>query len=172
MPDSESHDEDVKQIAALPKLETLRLSSPHLTDAALAHLANSETLRHLILFDTPITDAGLRAVGRETLACRAASVVAGLTGVRLAVDSPVEHEVSRSDDPERQAEDERVQIRRARAVMDAFVPSPATRVRDTARERHMARRLESLRLWGDVVAVVGHGHLDPLVDRLTGDGVV
>jgi hypothetical protein len=37
----------------------LRIASPHITDAGMAHLANLQHLRYLHLLDAPINDAGL-----------------------------------------------------------------------------------------------------------------
>jgi pheromone shutdown protein TraB len=110
---------------------------------------------------------GLRSVTHTAMVCRGASVLAGLTDVRLEVASPTTYDCERTDDPGAQAADERAQISRARAVLDAFEPSRAARFRDDTREAHMADRLAGLD--GDVVAVLGHDHLDPVAERLRAD---
>ena len=59
----ELDDEDlahlVMRLAAFPHLTTLRLKSPKITDAGLAHLTSLSELRSLTLENAAITDAGL-----------------------------------------------------------------------------------------------------------------
>ncbi len=109
---------------------------------------------------------GLASVTKNAVKCRLAGSLALMTSIRLEVDSPVTYSIGRTDGPERQAENERRQIARARAVMDAFEPSRAACFSDDVRESHMADRLDRLRHDGDVVAVVGRHHLDPVADML------
>ena len=109
---------------------------------------------------------GLTSVTRNALRCRFAASLAAATGVRVEVDSPVAYAADRTDGPRRQAEDERRQIDRARAVMDAFEPSRGASLGDDVREAHMADRLDDLRPEGDVVAVVGRHHLDRVAELL------
>jgi len=109
---------------------------------------------------------GLYSVSKDAVRCRLAGTIAALTSVRLEVNTPLVYEVTRDDDPAIQAADERTQVRRARAVMDAFEPSRAVQFRDTTREAHMADQLIRLRQHGNVVAVVGRGHLDAVIDRV------
>ena len=109
---------------------------------------------------------GLLSVSKHAVACRIAASFDEPAATRLAGNSPVEHEVGRDDDPERQAADERTQIRRAKSVLSTFGKSTPVQLRDQTREAHMAARLESLRRKGTVVAVVGVDHLEPLVERL------
>ncbi|MDZ7688276.1 MAG: hypothetical protein U5J64_06055 [Halobacteriales archaeon] len=109
---------------------------------------------------------------KHAFVCRIASGVSAKTSVRLEVDSPVEHGTDRSDTAEVQARDERGQIRRSRAFMNAFRSADATRASrfgDEVREEHMADRLSELRVDKDVVAVVGISHLDPVAENLSGD---
>lgn len=108
----------------------------------------------------------LRSITGRAVLCRLAATMAGVTGLRLEVDDPVSHDVRWSDDPSSQAADEREQVRRARAVTAVFGRTDAVRLREGAREEHMADRLCSLRRAGDVVAVVGIDHLDSLAERL------
>lgn len=109
----------------------------------------------------------LAAVTRHALVCRLAGALAARTGLRLEVDSPVTHDAHWTDDPRDQAGDERAQIRRARTIEEVFEQSDTTRVRDVTREEQMANRLAAHRREGDVVAVVGVAHLDPVARRST-----
>jgi pheromone shutdown protein TraB len=109
---------------------------------------------------------GLLVVARTALVCRLAATLAALTSLRVEVDSPVVYDGVPSDDPARQAADEREHIVGAHSVLDALSPPRAVRFRDETREAHMAERLRELREGDDVVAVVGYGHLDGLVERL------
>lgn len=106
------------------------------------------------------------SVGKHAVACRVAALFGSPAAARLAVDAPVEHDVTERDDPERQAADEAAQIRRARAVLGAFGKPDPVAVRDETREAHMADRVASLRERGDVVAVVGVDHLAAIAERL------
>jgi len=110
--------------------------------------------------------AGAASAGRQAIRCRLGATLASHTSRSPSVRNGVTHDCGPDDDPETQAADERRQIDRARAVMDAFEPSRAAQFRDETREAHMAARLRGLRGEGDVVAVVGHGHLTSLADRL------
>ncbi|WP_050033404.1 hypothetical protein [Halorubrum halophilum] len=106
------------------------------------------------------------SVTKNALRCRLAGSIAAVTSIRMEVDSPVTYATDRTDGPDRQAENERRQIERARAVMDAFEPSRAVAFGDDVREAHMADQLAGFRNDGDVVAVVGRHHLDPVTEQL------
>ena len=120
--------------------------------------ASIETLRGVL--------DGLATVTKNALRCRLAGSLAAATSIRLEVDSPVTYATDRTDAAEEQAANERAQIDRARAVLDAFEPSRAASFGDDVREAHMADRLADLRRDGDVVAVVGRHHLDRIAERL------
>lgn len=90
--------------------------------------------------------------------------VAALAG-RSAVDTAVEQDCRWSDEPHEQADDEWAQYRRSVAVSSALGAPKAVRLRDSVREAHMAARLAEFGTGSVVVAVVGLGHLEPLVDR-------
>ncbi|MFB6141582.1 MAG: hypothetical protein ABEJ26_14250 [Halosimplex sp.] len=109
---------------------------------------------------------GVASVSKTAAACRFAAALTERTGLRIAVGDPTSHDVSRTDAPDEQAASEARQIRTATAVLDAFEKPPASRLRSETREAHMAGRLRDLRTRGNVVAVVGLGHFDPLLDRL------
>ena len=105
--------------------------------------------------------------------CRVAAGVAARTSIRVEVDSPVGHGVDHADRPEKQALDEREQVRRSRSFIEAFQSAGrfrASRLEDTVREAEMASRLTELRERGEVVAVVGIVHLEPLIERLDAAG--
>jgi len=108
----------------------------------------------------------LLSATKEAVVCRAAGVVADITSMRLEVDSPVEYETEWEDSPEAQAADEHTQLNRAHAVMDALEPSRAVAFQDMARESYMTDQIEKLSQQGDLVAVVGSGHLDEVTDQL------
>ena len=110
---------------------------------------------------------GLASVAKTAIACRVAAALTAHTPLRVAVGESTSHDVSRTDPPHRQVADENRQIRTATAVLEAFERPPISRVRSETREAHMADRLRDLRSRGDVVAVIGLGHFDPLRDRLT-----
>lgn len=106
---------------------------------------------------------------KHALLCRVAAAVGARTSIRLEVDSPISHDIARTDAPDDQARDEREQIHRSRSFMNAFRTasrSQASRLEDDAREAAMAARLAELRWDGDIVAVIGIDHLDSLVERL------
>lgn len=109
---------------------------------------------------------GLSSVTKRAVVCRLAATLAARTDVRLEVGSPAIHDCDRADDPQEQASDERSQIRRAQTIAKTFGQSDTARVRNVTREEHMADQLSTLRRDGNVVAVVGIAHLDPLTHRL------
>ncbi len=110
--------------------------------------------------------SGVFSATRQAVTCKVASVLASTTSIRLEVDTPTTYETDWTDPPEQQAADERRQLRRARSVLDVFESSRATELRDETREAHMADNLEHLSHEGDVVAIVGQDHLDPIASRL------
>jgi pheromone shutdown protein TraB len=109
---------------------------------------------------------GLATVTRQALACRAAATVASLTSLRVGVDEPVEHNCSPTDDPAAQADDEARQVAQVQNCLSLLDRPAWMAVRDDTREACMARNLRALRQEGDVVAVVGIGHLDALAGEL------
>ncbi len=119
------------------------------------------TVRHVL--------SNVVSTTKHAVVCRLAAVLAARTSLRLEVDVPVAHKASISDTADEQARDERAQVRKSRAFMSAFPtasPARASQLEDASRERHMADQLSKLRAEGDVVAVVGIHHLEPLFERL------
>lgn len=109
---------------------------------------------------------GLASVTRNAVACRLAAILHEPAVVELAVDIPDTADTRLDDDPQVQADDEQAQIRKAESVLQAFGKSTSGHLRDVTRETHMADRISTLRREGSVVAVVGIGHLDSLIDHL------
>jgi pheromone shutdown protein TraB len=110
--------------------------------------------------------SGVISVIVHAIACRLAATFNGSAAFRSAVDSVADYDCDWSETPHQQAADERAHIRRAESVQNIFGESGAVRLRDAAREAHMADRIRSLRREGTVVAIVGVGHLDPLTELL------
>jgi hypothetical protein len=112
----------------------------------------------------------LASVTKHAAVCRLAATLSRTLSVRIEVDAAeAGYETDWEDPPETQAADERRQVRKAQFILQAFGSSRAGALRSATREEHMADRLEDLRTDGDVVAVVGIDHLDPLVDLLEGE---
>ena len=61
---SQAADADLKELAALKRLQVLALSFTPVTDAGLKELAALPGLRKLYLNDTGVTDAGMKEVAR------------------------------------------------------------------------------------------------------------
>ena len=78
-----------------------------------------------------------------------------------------QYSVDQWDDPVSQASDESIQLQRAQAVWASLIPPSGTQLRDQIREDHMVQQLQTLQRQGDVVAIVGHGHLDGLTHQLS-----
>jgi pheromone shutdown protein TraB len=112
------------------------------------------------------TAGAVSEVASTALCRRIAAGVTDRTSMDVAVDTPTVYDAERTDDPQRQAADERDRMETATSMMRAFTPPPAAAVHRRARERHMADRLGTLRREGDVVAVVGQAHLDAVTHRL------
>lgn len=105
------------------------------------------------------------SVTKHAAICRLAAVLAVRTDVRLEVDRPTKYDCEWADDPTKQASDERTQIQRAQTIARTFGQPDTARIRTDTREEHMVSRLSTLRREGDIAAVVGIAHLDPLTHR-------
>lgn len=103
---------------------------------------------------------------RTALACRLAATLSDPASGCAGVTDAVEYDVSHADSPVRQAEHEHSHVSGVTALLRATDSGPK-RYRDETREACMIDRLDALRDDGDVVAVVGVDHLDPLADALT-----
>lgn len=111
------------------------------------------------------------AVTRHAIRCRLAALSVPGTAREPPVDA-VEYDCDPADPPAVQAEHEATRLSQSRSLLGAVDHPVAAQVTDEARERAMARRLTALGRTGDVVAIVGFGHLDEIADelsRLAGD---
>lgn len=106
----------------------------------------------------------------QALVTVVAAVVGNATGVRLRAHTPVEHAVTKWDSPQEQADAESEHIATREAFMQAIEVPETVHIIDTIRERVMAERITELRERGDVLAVVGIEHLDPVMDRIQNGG--
>lgn len=108
------------------------------------------------------------AASKQALTYRLAAACSKYSSLAPSVDTGTDHGVDESDSPEKQAEDERRQVRRARAFNSAVGGQTrrATGLLHRTREQHMADRLGSLCEEGAVLGVVGIDHLDAIVDNL------
>jgi pheromone shutdown protein TraB len=140
---------------------------------------NRTYLRRLVgrlAADRPSLDvlsAVLRDVGTgfgQALACRLGAVVGSLTPLRPRVYEHLEYDCSLLDTPGVQAAHEDAHVSQRRAFMGAVEVPPETQLVDDVREESMVAELAALRRRGDVVAVVGMEHLDPVHAGLTGAG--
>jgi pheromone shutdown protein TraB len=111
------------------------------------------------------TVEALQSVVATTLVRRLAAVVVALTAVELAVEPPTTFDTDRTDDPARQADEERRRVETAQSMLKAFTSPPEAAIRRAARERYMADRLAALDA-DDAVAVVGQAHLNAVADSL------
>lgn len=71
-------------------------------------------------------------------------------------------------DASAQASDERRQMHRARSLSNSLGAPNRIHLRDAAREQHMVKELSRYVKDGDVVAVVGCDHLEPIATALSG----
>lgn len=109
--------------------------------------------------------SSLGGATRTALSCRLAATMTDPTA-RCGNDDAVDYGVNHTDSPARQAAHERSHVSGVTALLRATEADPK-RYRDETREACMIDRLERLREDGDVVAVVGVDHLEPLADALS-----
>ncbi|MFC3959003.1 hypothetical protein [Halovivax cerinus] len=102
---------------------------------------------------------------RTALACRLAATMSDPSSRCVGVTDTVDYDVAVDDPPATQAAHERSHVSGVTALLRATETDPK-RYRDETREACMADHLDALRADGDVVAVVGVDHLDPLADAL------
>lgn len=106
----------------------------------------------------------------HAVACRLGAVVGEFTPLRPVVYAPITYDCSVYDTPADQAAHEAAHLAQRQSFLGAIVTPAKTRLVDTVREDAMAARIDGLRTAGDVVAVVGMEHLDPLASRLATPG--
>lgn len=153
------------QAAETGRVEAIDGPAPRFLRRLVATLRREDASRSTVR----TTARRFASITKHAAVCRLAACLGVHTSLRVEVDSPVDHECRRTDAPERQAADERRHVRRATSVMSALQTAPASRCCDEAREAHMAARLADLREEGDVLAVVGIGHLDAVSERLASE---
>ncbi|RKD98421.1 hypothetical protein [Halopiger aswanensis] len=155
-------------IRAAPEADVVGIDAPNwsfcrrLATRLIADRVPASTARRVV--------SSLGGATREALTCRVAATLTHATSMTIACDDPVEYECSHDDPPERQAEHERSHVAGVQALLGSVeTDDSALAYRDETRERCMTDRLEALRAdeaTGDVVAVVGIDHLEPLTDAL------
>lgn len=106
------------------------------------------------------------SVTAHVLQCRLAAAIGRVRSRAPDVHDATEHDVTPADPPTTQADDERRQVRRAASVLSALSSPTHATYREELRETHMAEQIAGLREEGDVVAVVGYGHLEEVAERL------
>lgn len=102
----------------------------------------------------------------QAAACRLGAVVGSYLGLRFRLYTHIEYDCSLLDPPALQAAHETRHLSRQQGFLRAIEIPPAMALIDANREESMATRLDGLRAAGDVIAIVGMEHLDPLADRL------
>jgi pheromone shutdown protein TraB len=122
--------------------------------------ASASTVRRLF--------SSLGGATREVLRCRVAATLTRATSMTVASDDPIQYNCDYADPPERQAAHERSHVASVQALLGSVdATDSALTYRDETREECMADQLEELRSRGDVVAVVGVDHLDPIETALS-----
>ena len=123
--------------------------------------------------ESPSTDV-LATVAKDALygyahavACRLGALVGSVTPLRPRVYDHLTYDASVIDGPSVQADDEASHLSQRRVFLDAIEAPPAIELIDAVRDATMAERLSELRRDGDVVAIVGMEHLDPLEAALS-----
>lgn len=104
----------------------------------------------------------------QAIASRLGAVLGAVTPIRLQLYEHHAYDVTLLDPPADQADHERSHRDQQRAFLAAIETPPARQFIDRLREETMAHRLATLAATGDVVAVVGAEHLDPLTRSLDG----
>lgn len=102
----------------------------------------------------------------QAAACRLGAAVGSRLGLRFRLYTHIEYDSSLLDPPALQAAHETRHLARQQGFLRAIETPPAMALIDATREESMATRLHDLRTDGDVVAIVGMEHLDPLAERL------
>lgn len=154
-------------VRAAPDTEIVGIDAPNwsflrrLVTRLIADRVSPATARRVI--------SSLGGATREVLTCRVAATLTHATSMTIACDDPIEYDCAHGDSPERQAAHERSHVASIQALLGSVrADDSALTYRDETRERCMIDRLEELRATdGDVVAVVGVDHLDPLTDALS-----
>lgn len=102
----------------------------------------------------------------HAMVCRVGAAIGSITRLRLRLYSHIEYDCSLFDSPTAQADHESNHLAKQQAFIRSIEVPPARLLIDDLRDESMAKQLIDLRSEGDVVAVVGVEHLDPLFERL------
>ena len=152
-------------IARVPDATVVGIDAPNwtfcrrLATRLVADRADAGTARTLA--------GSVAGAARTALACRFAATVTDATSMTVTTDEQIEYACTEADPPARQAAHERAHVAGIRALVGGATP-PALAYRDEARESCMVDRLAAVREEGEVVAVVGVDHLDPLAEAFLG----
>ncbi len=110
---------------------------------------------------------------RSVVACRLAATLTHATSLTVACDDPIEYDCHHTDPPAEQAAHERSHVAGVQALLGSVdTTGTALTYRDETREQCMVDRLETIRSQGEVVAIVGVDHLEPIAEtfRTRADG--
>lgn len=102
----------------------------------------------------------------HAIACRGGALLGSISGIRLRLYSHIEYDCSLFDSPRIQAEHEVSHLTKQQALIRSIEVPRVRQLIDELRDESMAAQLADLSMEGDVVAVVGMEHLEPLIDRL------
>lgn len=102
----------------------------------------------------------------HAVACRLGAIVHTVFGVSPRLYSHASYATSLLDTPAVQAEDEASHLSKQQAFLRAIATPAHRQLIDETREETMAARLQTLRQDGDVVAIIGMEHLQPVAERL------
>lgn len=103
----------------------------------------------------------------HTAATLLAALVGSVTSVRIKVYVHSVYGATLLDSPDAQATDEAAHLSKQQAFIRAVERPIVRRLIDETREDAMVEAIQRLRCEGDVIAVVGMEHLDPIADRLS-----
>lgn len=102
----------------------------------------------------------------HAMACQFGAAIGSITRLRLRLYSHIEYDCSIFDSPTVQADHEASHLAKQQALIRSIEVPQARQLIDELRDESMATQLIDLSLEGDVIAVVGVEHLDPLLERL------
>ena len=109
----------------------------------------------------------LAVASKSAITSRFAAIISQFRATPIDVSRPWEYDVDITDSADLQAADERQHLGRAQALSASLIPPTSKRIRDEVREKQMVAELASVADAGEVVAIVGRNHLDPVASELT-----
>ena len=108
----------------------------------------------------------LAVASKSAIMSRIAAMISRFTSAPIDVSRPWGYDVDVTDSAEAQAADERQHLGRAQALSSSLIPPTSKRIRDEVREKQMVAELASVTDAGEVVAIVGRNHLEPVASEL------